>query len=227
MRRTTTSVSTPAKKARVNGVKKTPAQKRAKTAVTGLVKIPGRQLPLRLQNKMRFSKVVEIAVVAGAGSYGFSVNGLFNPDVTVTGTRPLYFVELMDLYTHYSVQSSKLSVQTLTTTNAYSLILSIDDDNIGSTAQRMLMQGNTANTVITPGGPSIKKTISWNRGANYGVGAMEGASLTGSSGLNPTEQQFYRVNVDDPNLGIFTVFAQVMWEADVIFNELKTVAGTG
>lgn len=216
-------ISTPAKKARVGPKAQTTASKRAKGAAMSLVRVPGRQIPLRLQNKMRFSKVIQITLSAGLGSYGFSCNGLFDPDVTVTGIRPLYFEQLMELYTHYSVQSSKLTLQSLTTTNAHVMVLSIDDDNIGSTAQRMLQQGSTSNAVMTPGGDPKKISLTWNRGKRYGVGALEGAGLTGTSGLNPTEQNFFRVNIQEPSGAAITVNVQAVWEADVIFTELKTV----
>ncbi len=204
--------------------KKTPQKKREASATAGLVKVPGRQLPLRLQNKMRFTEMVSIAVVGGIGNYAFSCNGLFNPDVTVTGKRPLYFKQLMEMYTHYSVQSSSISVQGLVNSVGYNIIVSVDDDNVASTAQRMLMQGKSAWTIVAPQGATKAVRKSWNRGKAYGVGAMEGAQLTGEVGSNPAEQNFFHISIDDPSLNTFTLFAQVVWEADVIFNELKTVS---
>lgn len=217
------NISTPAKKARMSTYKKTPAKKRATAASNGLVKVPGRAIPLRLQNKMRFASMVEIAVVAGVGNYSFSTNGLFSPDVTVTGKKPLYFDQLMELYTHYSVQSSSITVQGLVNSVGYNIILSVDDDNVNAVAQRMLMQGQSTWTVVAPQGATGRVSKSWNRAKAFGVGAMEGAQLTGEVGSNPVEQNFFHISIDDPSSNTFTLFAQVVWEADVIFNELKTV----
>ncbi len=223
MPRSSTSTIHPSKKARFATAKKTPAKKRATAAVSGLVKVPGRSIPLRLQNKMRFTKMVEIAVVGGIGNYGFSCNGLTSPDVTVTGQKPLYFDQLMELYTHYAVQSSTITVQGLVNSVGYSIILSVDDDNVFASAQRMLMQGQSTHTIVAPQGATKAVRKSWNRSKAYGVGAMEGAQLTGTVSANPTEQNFYRISIDDPSQNTFTLYCQVVWEADVIFNELKTV----
>ena len=218
-------ISTPAKRQKVsNGMKKTPATRRARSAQGALVNVPGRALPLRLQNLMRFSKIIPITLVGGLGSYSFSTNGLFDPDVTVTGIRPLYFDQMMELYTHYAVQSSKITAQSLSTTNAHVMIISIDDDNVGTTAQRALQQGTHSRAIMTPGGTPARIGMTWNRGARFGVGAQEGSLLSGTSSTNPAEQNFYRINIQEPSAAAITINIQVEWEAVVIFNELKTVS---
>lgn len=223
MPRSATAISTPAKKARIGPKRSTPATRKSQAAA-GLVKCtPGRAFPLRYQATLRYSRIISITMAGGDGDYGFSTNGCFNPDVTITGIRPLYYEQLMELYTHYSVTNSKLTLQPLTTSAAYVMVTSIDDDNVGGTAQREIQQGASARTVITPGGPMVKTSLTWNRARRYGVGASEGASLTGTVATNPVEQNFFRVQIQEPSAILTEVLVQAVWEADVIFTELKTV----
>lgn len=48
--------------------------------------------------------------IASAGSYVFAANGLFDPDITSTGHQPMGFDQLMLMYNHYTVLSSKITV---------------------------------------------------------------------------------------------------------------------
>lgn len=80
---------------------------------------------------MRYNSVVARAITAGAfTNYLFSCNGLFDPDLTGTGTSVLYFAQLAAIYDHYTVISSSITVEpTANNTNTNTVIALYQDDD--------------------------------------------------------------------------------------------------
>lgn len=65
--------------------------------------------PLTLSTKLTYSADVNFS---GSTTvfHTFRANGLFDPDRTGAGLQPLYFDQLMAVYTHYRVNASKITV---------------------------------------------------------------------------------------------------------------------
>lgn len=67
-----------------------------------------------LRYSTNFQLTTNVGVVA---SYVFASNGLFDPDVTGTGHQPMGFDQMMLSYNHYCVLSSRIIVTAVNTTS--------------------------------------------------------------------------------------------------------------
>lgn len=67
--------------------------------------------------KLKYNEIIAFTEVSYLGSYVFSGNGMYDPNITSTGTQPTGFDQYMGLYDAYKVYGSKIRVKL---SNAYS-----------------------------------------------------------------------------------------------------------
>lgn len=75
-------------------------------------------LPTKYTTKLVYSE--EIAINAGAGTTGqyvFSMNGMWDPDISGVGHQPRGFDQLLAMYDHFVVIGSKITVTVDNSTN--------------------------------------------------------------------------------------------------------------
>lgn len=191
-------------------------------------------LPMSIQNTLRYVEDVSITVDGvGKGTYVFSCNGLYDPNITGTGHQPLYFDQYMALYRHYTVMKSKIKVTPLSSDEAapgkpYELCIFIDDDATlpGSAAWREQVSATTkvVSTFDQVGqGSSVVKY--WNAQITYGGNVVDNDELRGDVGSNPTEQSYYVVNaVSATPLSTQTFLVEL--EYTVVWHEHVSVAAS-
>lgn len=226
----TTAISTPSKRVKRSatalGKKKGPWTPKP---APGLVKIPGRAIPLRLRNTMRYSDTISIGLTAGVGQTTFSCNGLYDPWISA-GHQPLYFDQLIALYNHYTVLWSKITVTPVV--SSVSLVCNVAiDDNTGYNGPNVMLEQPEANYKVfgpvSAGGSQLGGvTCTWNQAKYFGTGSLQGAQLSGDAGANPTEQSQYVVTAYDPGSSSVTILLQVVMEFLVDWTETKTTAGS-
>jgi hypothetical protein len=187
--------------------------------------------PNQLRNTLRYADEVTLAVSVGFGKYIFSCNGMFDPNITGVGHQPLYFDQLTAVYDHYTVYKSRIRVlvaHPASQTTAVLTSLYIDDDT--STVGDASLASERPGAKSTYNVPSVYKantlTMSWDGIKAFGPTPMTDPNLQGTVAANPTEQQFYVIQVYDSGLNTFSAKVQVVMEFDAIWDEFVTVTNS-
>lgn len=225
----------------------TPGKKYSKTSRTvkkykkpvrrGLVDCTpaGFGFPPELKIKLRYAENIALTGTAGGtGQYLFSCNGLYDPNITSTGHQPMYFDQIMAVYDHYTVLSSKITInlcpQDATAAGPFQVSLFLNDDaSLSTTSLLSLAESNEANTRIVADNANTSITLVkyWNQKRYFPGSALANNVLQGSSGANPTEQTVYALVIGALD-GVSTVncFAQVLIEYTAIFGETAPITGS-
>lgn len=191
----------------------------------------GRQaFPKQLSNTVRYSdsQVLTIPALSSSTYVIYSVNGLYDPDSAAGGHQPMYFDQLMEIYNHYFVTNSRITV-TLASTSATTPItagLYIDDDTtVVSGANYAFEHGGQCKAYDPNSGNFYPMTASWNVNKAFGVTSGNQKDFYGTNASNPTEQQHYVFTVNNSTAGD-TFLITINIEYDAIFTELKTIGGS-
>lgn len=191
--------------------------------------------PKQIQIKHRYVEANIITTGLGTvGTLQFSVNGMFDPTTAAGGHQPMYFDQANAIYNHYTVLSSKISVQfNVEGATPPSVICGvyIEDDNTitpgGSAA--MCEQPSAAYHLTVSGRADTPLLIqkSWSAKEAFGGDIMDNDDLKGDSGNNPVEQQFFTVFAQDAASGAVTnVRLLVTIEYLAVWDELKNLASS-
>jgi len=194
----------------------------------------GRQpIPKQFYNTMKYSEMVSFNLgITSLGSYLFSANGLYDPNISGTGHQPMYFDQLTALYDHYTVLKSKIKM-TLLSTNGWtgSVVMSLgtdDDTTLVAAASHVIWERPTFKTKLM--NPAVEPsqcvlTNSWDAKKVFGGDPQSKNELSGSSSANPTEQTYWVVYCDALPAGIsLAVTIKVEIEYDVVWDELTSIA---
>ena len=223
---TTLVVSTPSKR----------TAKRARVGSKALVTkktfpLKYNPVPPKFVTTVRYADVVNLSITSGAfASQVFSCNGLFDPDVTGTGHQPLYFDQLIALYQHYNVMSSKITIRATVAEadlTALAMMVRVDDNSsLNANAVASMAELPGANTPYTVTNTAVSALpvlyASW-RAKDIFPG-NDIANLQGSSGANPTEQSYYIIGGQDYALNTLVITCAVLIEYQVMWSEYKSVA---
>ncbi len=164
--------------------------------------------PLPLGKSFRFKTRYcdkNIQVNPGAGgvpsTHVFSLNGLYDPDITGIGHQPLGFDQLMVMYDHYTVVSARARVtfQNTDTTYQQLCIMQIKDTATTSTdSNEILENGNVKYCTlgIHGSGQAIaERTISVSPSKFFGRKVMEGDKYQGTVSTNPSDQLYLHLQI--------------------------------
>jgi len=205
-------------------------RKRAYNPKQALVKLGRQPLPNRLSNKLTYCERVTVNLTAGGfGSFLFSVNGLYDPNLTGVGHQPLYFDQLMALYSHYAVSKSRIRVNVFSQV-IYGMDMTIfidDDSTISISNGSHARERKDASTVMVNSNLQTSPYLykSWDCQKAFGTSPTAGDHLQGNASNNPSEQQYYVIVLDaginGANAGIEM---DVRIDFDVEFNELASIA---
>lgn len=184
--------------------------------------------PVRKSCQLVYTGQANMSIpVTSTGVYQWSCNGLYDPDITGTGSQPMYFDQLMALYNHYVVTSSYIELQFVgnITKDLVCTLYVEDDTTTGSTnavksGMRPGAKMITANVNVDKPTPM---TIGWNAYRNFGPNVLNNELFRGSASSNPTEEMYFTLKCDNLQLDAITVpfIAKVTY--NVTFTELKTI----
>lgn len=178
--------------------------------------------PTKKLVRMTYSGVVALAPTAGAvATHVFSANGIFDPDITGTGTQPLGHDQWSGFYNHYCVIASKMSVtfdashaaaDTANPPHVLTAQVMLNDDATQTYAPRLNREQNWVksrflNTLNNPKGSIVSKFNNKRLGIGH---PLSDDRVKSTFGANPTEQAFYIVTVEDlsnTTVAIGTVYA--------------------
>jgi len=170
-----------------------------------------------------------------ATAHVYSVNGLYDPDITGAGHQPIGFDQLMALYDHYTVHGAKITIDSTNddNTNPYLIGIAVRDDATVETDPSALVEnGNIDYRLLTPSGTgsSMKTRITMYCDVAKFLGrksVLSDPDCKGTSAANPTEGVFFHIvawtlgAIDGGN-----VTSQVTIDYDVTFHERRVVAAS-
>lgn len=193
-----------------------------------------RSMPLFGQRTRRTLSYVSnfIGISSGAataGAYVFSANGLFDPDITSTGTQPMGFDQMMGFFNHYTVLSSKCSVVYSSATAANPVVaLAVSGTNTPLTSiEQICEQGKVDWCWLTGTGVANSKAclnaVVDCRKFQGLVNILDDPNMRGDVASNPTEQIYFILYVWYPvDTSVVSAGASVRIEYDVMFHEPRS-----
>lgn len=208
------------------------AIKKIKTFVVPLGRIP-RQLSMlgaKVKTKLRYVETFTIdPPTAGLpGTYVFSANGLYDPNITGVGHQPRGFDQIMALYDHYYTHSAKITVDYGSTSNGnvapWCGGIVLDDNSTPAANMIQECEQRAANYRLSTDDNQPRITLGFNSKEWF---SRFKESLLGTSGTNPSDQAYFIVfcqAVGTADLGKIDCIATI--EYDVTFSEPKNVASS-
>jgi len=183
-------------------------------------------------NHKYVSAPVQLNCVAGAmGTYVWSCNGLYDPDITGTGHQPLYFDQMALIYNHYHVIGAKIKIQVQTTEEVLGPCIGclwIDDNSTtsASTIDAVAEQDRWTlrNFSGTNHDPGTTWRAKWSAKKSFGKGIMANNELKGTGSANPSEQSYFKFSYNTVDTTSATIYLTVEIEYIAIWNEKKEVA---
>lgn len=184
--------------------------------------------PSKLRCTLRYQDMMAtMTVTTGIGSYQWSCNGCYDPNITQAGHQPYYFDQLMNVYDHYTVEYSKITVKFQSLADAiFNVNLLIEDDTTFSTALSHPQERSGAKNAtwhnLVDDSPTI--TMDWTAKQAFGPSILDDKDMQGTSTSNPTEQQYYTVIAYEPLASSSTMYMNAFIEYTVVFDELSSLA---
>jgi len=171
--------------------------------------------PQRLVTTMRYSDRIAITSTSGGvGAYVFSMNGLYDPDITSTGHQPMYFDTYGAIYESYRVISSELTATFCASIDASGTNIASTNGpwyvgingaanaaSISTDYRARAEQNDSVYTVLGPrtGGGGMQ-TLKWTYSPDGKTGRPAGDDVLGATfGNNPLEQYYAQVWCSDTN----------------------------
>ena len=152
----------------------------------------------------------------------FSANGLYNPNITLTGHQPRGFDQLMTMYDHYVVIASKITTWACLrngNTAPQMMAITVLDRSTTSSLPDDIMERTLVQTdmLALNGSPRVKLDLGLNPNKFLGRSdPLSDPELKGSSSANPTEQAFFHVScfpIQGVDAGIVDIHAQLEYTA--------------
>lgn len=163
--------------------------------------------PPRFTKRLTYSEVGNTitATTGTPNTYFYSANGLFDPNITGVGHQPLGFDQMMAMYEHYTVTSSKISVHVINSSSAgvygaFALYLSPDTTQI-TTVSQLIENGQIAWKRLMPinvYGSMGSLSLDCNIPAYFARNSnkrqlVEDTHLSGDIAANPAEQVYFGI----------------------------------
>jgi len=208
----------------------TKKKKRQYQAYPTSVRVGKQPIPKQLFNRLKYAETVNITLgITGLGSYLFSCNGLYDPNITGTGHQPMYFDQFSALYDHYTCLKSTMKATVVAHPNA-ALIFAVgqDDDTTINAAtsstiwERPGYQVKSTNCAVEPSGTSLWSK--WDAKKVFGGDPQSDTNLQGSGSSNPTEQSYYVLYFDGGTALVnqqVTVLVEIWYE--VVWDEFVSM----
>lgn len=182
--------------------------------------------------KHKYYENVQLTSSVGSiANHHFTLNGMFDPNITGIGHQPYYFDQMTVVYNHYTVVGTKVTIQILSNTNSGSI-----------SGQFVLWQND--DTVVTPTSffglveqsKGVLKTIShlsarpqfaslkWSAKKTFGGTVTSNPSLQGTASANPAEQSFAALSYQSQDAAsTSSIRCGVTIEYIAVWSELKDV----
>lgn len=183
---------------------------------------------LHYRTKLTYYDTFTVSTGAGsAGTYIFSTNGAYDPNITGTGHQPMAFDQLMLSFEHYVVTRSKLTVsfKATSTTNTTCVAISLNASTTPVTAYSTLLENGIIvkdRLGMYPYEGAVKSLSMPCNVARFGdvTDLLDNPYYEGSVASNPTEQSYYHVSAWNPDsVSSIDVLCEAFIEFDITFRE--------
>lgn len=161
-------------------------------------------MPLRQKFKHVYTYAQQATTTAGIVITNlFSANGMYQPKSSGVTSQPQYFDQFTALYNHYVVIGSKCTIRLIPHPNSanssvFAGIYLEDDTNVTPTSSTDFLNQKSPNTykVLGPqSGNGIILTSKWTARKLGGKSVLSNPNMQGTSGSNPSEQQWYTMYI--------------------------------
>lgn len=185
----------------------------------------GSGFPMQLTMTHRYNEQVRVANVAGSmGIYVLSTNGMYDPNITGSGSQPYYFDQLTNLYNDYVVVKSKIRVvlcpDAPVDEKTFLWGVSVAEAPVVGAANVRKLGERPGNAKVlmghTRGYPVQEITAHWNASDSIGGKATNQDDLMGDWVNNPVTQNYFIISFQpvDPAVSIrVSIFAEVEYTA--------------
>lgn len=187
-----------------------------------------------VRKRLTYFDTATLTVTSGVmASYVFSVNGLYDPNITGTGHQPAGFDQMMVFFDHYVVTNAKATVNWLNQSNVASaqIALSLNSTNVPTSDYTILSESGFVvrdwlNILGT--NDAIKTTaLSCNVSKFQGVVKIrDDPELWGAAASNPTEQSYFNLSAYDIAGGSCVVRFEILIEFEAWFIEPRKVTSS-
>lgn len=167
--------------------------------------IVGSPLPNSFLTKHRYVQYLDLNIPLGGAAAGavFSLNGMYDPDVSGGGHQPMGFDQLAALYGQYQVLSAKATVKFITTSTANTAAsmcaLAIrNSSTLETDPQDIMERPDTVYDVLPSGRGAGYRTLSIKKSIPKFFGIKKSAfsaddGKKGTASVNPTEMCYLHV----------------------------------
>ncbi len=187
-------------------------------------------LPTKFRARLRYFEQINISSVSGnLGTYVFSCNGIYDPNISGTGHQPRGFKELMPMYNRYTVIGSKICIdfsQGSSTNGSMNVgVLVKDGSGLISTFDDVMEFSNRSYKLLTGGDTGgDSKTVNARINPNKFLGVpspLSEVDVQGTVSGNPDSQCFFHLFIfpSDNSGASQTVTVGVTIDYEVVFTE--------
>lgn len=184
---------------------------------------------------LKFSNYANINPAVGvAGAVIYRANSIYDPDYAISSHQPMFYNQLKDMYQHYVVLGSKITVryfmQTVANTSGCAVGIKLDDNATISTDIRQIVEQNTKNVKYRfmhnnasypKNTQKVSQTFSCRK--FFGLKNVKDNQFRCGAqfGHNPTEEAFFNCFVapldgttDVPNVNMFVYIRYIVWVSE-------------
>lgn len=190
--------------------------------------------PKKVTATLKYHDTILLNPGASYAVHNFSLNGLYDPDISGVGHQPLYFDQYMAIYNHYHVIGSKVRVNFFQKTNSldepFKVVLYENPDTVLSITNMDTLAEQSKSTYAAIINTTAPKTLthSWSAKKTFGGSILGNDQLRGNSGANPAEGSYCAIMVRpvNPAAQVGEIWAQVHIEYVTVFSELHDMIGS-
>lgn len=195
----------------------------------------GKGFPKKMVVTHKYSEIITLTGTSGAmGSYQFSCNGLYDPNITGIGHQPYYFDQLTALYNHYCVIGSKFTAKFTPISAAQPatmVCLFINDDtSVTGAAIDTQEELGTARWKVVPNSTTVPMPplrVKWSAKKYFGKSVLANTDLQGTVSANPTEQSYFTLCIGSMDkINTTSCYVEVIIEYIAVWKELKDIASS-
>lgn len=168
--------------------------------------------PLSKTYKFRTQYITpDLVLDSGLGgapdTHVYSLNGLYDPDVTGVGHQPLGFDQIMPMYDHYTVIGARVRVTASNSDPTYAqrVILSIRDTATVSTALTNILENGMNRWLTLPqrdaGGSTRTLSINCSPSKFFGRKVLQDDKYQGTIITNPADQVYLHLTISPASSG--------------------------
>lgn len=170
------------------------------------------------------------AAVATVGTYVFTANGLFDPNITGGALFPAGFAQLIGSYQHYIVSASRITVIFTNNSTTPAMVgIALEPDASGSTDVANMLELPFEQMVqlepSTAYGSSKTLSMSVNLSKYFGENVLSATAIyRGDAASNPTEQAYFHCKGFGLKGGSADIFMTVKIEYTATFTEPRELS---